>query len=133
MNEISESLVRKAERSIAAAETLANSQPEFAASRAYYAMFYLAEALLAARGLHFNKHSAVHSAFGEHFAKPGLLDVKYHRWLLDAFDARLEADYEVEIDIQSDTRAAWLNRQKSFSPQRGISSPHTNDQAIRRR
>ena len=52
MNEISESLLRKAERSVAAAETLATTQPEFAASRAYYAMFYVAEALLAARGLH---------------------------------------------------------------------------------
>jgi hypothetical protein len=29
-------LLRKAERSIAAAETLATTQPEFAASRAYY-------------------------------------------------------------------------------------------------
>jgi uncharacterized protein (UPF0332 family) len=115
MNEISESLLRKAERSIAAAETLATTQPEFAASRAYYAMFYVAEALLAARDLHFNKHSAVHSAFGEHFAKPGLLDVKYHRWLLDAFDARLEADYEVEIDIQSDDARSLIEQAKEFS------------------
>ena len=36
----------------------------FAASRAYYAMFYAAEALLQSRGLAFSKHSAVHAAFG---------------------------------------------------------------------
>jgi hypothetical protein len=31
-------------------------------------------------------------------AERSIVDVKYHRWLLDAFDARLEADYEVEIE-----------------------------------
>jgi uncharacterized protein (UPF0332 family) len=39
MNELSESFLQKAERSIEAAQTLAASQPEFSASRAYYAMF----------------------------------------------------------------------------------------------
>jgi uncharacterized protein (UPF0332 family) len=34
-------------------------------------MFYVAEALLFEKGLQFRKHSGVHSAFGEHFAKAG--------------------------------------------------------------
>jgi uncharacterized protein (UPF0332 family) len=115
MNEVSESFLQKAERSIDAAQTLSTTQPEFSASRAYYAMFYVAEALLAARDLQFSKHSAVHSAFGEHFAKTGLLDVKYHRWLLDAFDARLEADYEIEIDIQPDDARTMIEQAKEFA------------------
>jgi hypothetical protein len=32
-------------------------------------MFYTAEALLNEMGLEFNKHGAVHAAFGKHFAK----------------------------------------------------------------
>ena len=47
MKQIAEDLLGKAERSIAAAETLLPSDPDFAAARAYYAMFYVAEALLA--------------------------------------------------------------------------------------
>jgi uncharacterized protein (UPF0332 family) len=65
--------------------------------------------------LQFTKHSAVHSAFGEHLAKTGLLDVKYHRWLLDAFDARLEADYEVEIDIHADDATTLIEQAKEFA------------------
>ncbi len=38
-------------------------------SRAYYAMFYIAEAFLLSKGFTFSKHSAVISAFGQYFAK----------------------------------------------------------------
>lgn len=44
------------------------------------------------QGLRFRKHGSVHGAFGREFVKTGLLDAKYHRWLLDAFDKRLQAD-----------------------------------------
>jgi uncharacterized protein (UPF0332 family) len=44
-----------------------------------------------------------------------LLDVKYHRWLLDAFDARLEADYEVEIDIQPDDARTMIEQAREFA------------------
>ncbi len=37
---------------------------DFAASRAYYALFYVAEALLLERGLSYSSHSAVIAAFG---------------------------------------------------------------------
>jgi uncharacterized protein (UPF0332 family) len=42
-----------------------------AASRAYYAMFSAARALLLSQGLDFSSHSAVIAAFGQHFAKSG--------------------------------------------------------------
>lgn len=31
------------------------------------------------------------------FVKTGLFDVKYHRWLLNAFDQRIEADYGIRV------------------------------------
>jgi len=37
--------------------------------------------------------------FGEQFAKSGRLDPKFHRWLLDAFDRRLQGDYGFEALI----------------------------------
>ncbi len=100
MNEISAKLLEKADRSIAAGTSaLANKHIEAAAGRAYYAMFYCAEALLNERGLRFRKHGGVHSAFGEHFAKSGLLDPRYHRRLLAAFNKRIAADYGVDVEL----------------------------------
>jgi len=82
-------LIKKAKESVSAAELLiSQGYNDFAVSRAYYAMFYVAEACLSSLGQSFSSHSAVHSAFGREFAKQGRLDPKFHRWLLDARDMR---------------------------------------------
>ena len=108
-------LLEKASRAIEAAETLLNSgYPEFATGRAYYAMFYVAEALLNEKGLQFSKHGGVHGAFGEHFIKTGLLDPKFHRWLLDAFDQRIEGDYGVEVVVIPQDVHEMLSQAREF-------------------
>ena len=57
-------LLRKAHTSLRAARLLAKDQLyDFAVSRAYYTMFYMAEALLLGQGLSYSKHSAVLAAF----------------------------------------------------------------------
>jgi uncharacterized protein (UPF0332 family) len=96
-------LIKKAERSIASAKLqAANGYFDFAAARAYYAMFYAAEALPHSRGLQFSSHGAVHAAFGKEFIKSGQLDAKFHRALLEAFRQRQEADYNTEpISLQA--------------------------------
>ena len=89
MKEYSRKLLDKAVDAIEAAEVLVdNGKTDIGAGRAYYAMFYVAEALLSEKELQFGKHSAVHAAYGEHFAKTKVLDPKYHRWLLDSFDMK---------------------------------------------
>ena len=53
-------LLLKAQQSLEAAKLLlTNNYPDYATSRAYYAMFYIAEAFLEGKGLSFSKHSAV--------------------------------------------------------------------------
>ena len=42
-------------------------------------MVRTALALLREQDVRFRKHSSVHGAFGQHFAKPGLIDPKFHR------------------------------------------------------
>ena len=75
MREEARRLLEKAQRALRAAETLANAgDPEFAAGRAYYAMLHTAQALLRQRELRYRRHTGVHSAYGEHFAKTGILD-----------------------------------------------------------
>ena len=76
----SQKLLEKAARAIEAAiSLLENGYPEFSTGRAYYAMFYTAEALLDEKNLKYSKHGGVHGAFGQHYVKTGLFDPKYHR------------------------------------------------------
>lgn len=90
-------LIEKAERSIASAKLqLDHGYPDFAVGRTYYAMFYVAEAILKNRDLVFSSHGAVQGAFGKEIIKAGLMDAKYHRYLLDAFRQRQEADYNTD-------------------------------------
>jgi len=44
-----------------------------AVSKAYYAMFYVANAILLTKGISVSKHSAVISIFGEQFAKTNFI------------------------------------------------------------
>ncbi len=77
-------------------------------------MFYVAEALLNEKGLNFRKHGGVHGAFGEHFAKTGVLDSKYHRWMIEAFDQRLAADYGVDSPLSTEDADLMIKQAKEF-------------------
>lgn len=95
-----QALLTKANESVAAAGVLGEKAYwDFSASRAYYAMFYAAEALLLEKGLSFSSHSAVIAAFGKEFAKPGVLDQKFHRHLMDGQDLRNAGDYDVGTPV----------------------------------
>ena len=67
--------------------------PGIAASRAYYAMFYVAEAFLLQQEQEYRKHAGVVSAFGRDVAKVGIVPQIFHRYLIDGQTARLLADY----------------------------------------
>ena len=98
MNEQTGLLLAKAERAIVAAQHLEETGDiEFAIGRAYYAMFFVAEALLNEQGLHFTKYGGVHRAFGDRFVKTGIFDAQYHRWLITAYNRRIVSDYGVEV------------------------------------
>lgn len=97
-----EALLDKAEDNLEAARLLLGADHlDAAASRVYYAMFYVAEALLASLGQSYSKHAGVIAAFGREYAKTGKLDPKFHRWLIDAQDLRSMADYTAEPGITS--------------------------------
>ena len=72
---------------------------DVATSRAYYAMFYATSALLVTQGISRSKHSGVQAAFGQYFVKPGLIEPEYGRMLVNAFNVRLDSDYEVKPSL----------------------------------
>ena len=87
-------LFRQAHDSLAASKILyAQGYHGFAASRAYYTMFYIAEAFLLGQRLAFSRHSAVHAAFGEHFVKTGVVPSEFHRYLIRGMEVRHAGDY----------------------------------------
>ena len=107
-------LIEKAKESLDVARDLVHDgHYDFAASRAYYAMFYVAEALLADLGQSYSKHSAVISAFGREYAKTGKLEAKFHRWLIDAQDFRITGDYGIEEHVtkrQANSTCEWARK-----------------------
>lgn len=108
-------LVDKAEESARAAELLSREEHHgFAVSRAYYAMFYCAEALLDADGLAFTSHAAVVSAFGQHFTKTGRVPPELHRHLIQAQDSRLLGDYDAESPRSQEEAAKHIGRAREF-------------------
>jgi uncharacterized protein (UPF0332 family) len=115
MKEQSRALLAKASENLAAAQDLMDKgHAEVAVSRAYYAMFYAAEAALLEEDLEFSSHGAVHGAFGERLAKSGRLEPKLHRYLLDAYRARQSADYDAPADISAEDARVVVNRAQEF-------------------
>ncbi len=74
-------------------ELLAGKHYRDAINRGYYAMFYAALGLLAARQVGSSKHTGVLSLFGRHFVKTGEFASDKAVYLRQAFDLRQKCDY----------------------------------------
>ena len=91
--EIQANLDRAQESLVAAKELFENQHFDSCASRAYYAAFYTATALLLRNEYRFRKHSGVVAAVHERFVKTGKLDKKIGKDLSWLFELRSTADY----------------------------------------
>jgi uncharacterized protein (UPF0332 family) len=95
------SILEKAERFIHSSKVLANDGDyDSAASRLYYAMFYIAQALLDARGWLFSSHKGVISAFGQHLVKTQELESRFHQALTAAYGQQQLGDYAIDSGLQ---------------------------------
>ncbi len=84
------------------------------ASRGYYAMFSMAEAILLTKGLTASSHRGVISLFGEHFAKTGLLERYLGKALNDAYDKRLIGDYGVDRTVTKEEAESLFDAARDF-------------------
>ena len=92
--------LERAEKSIqAAAELAASGFYDFVASRAYYAAFYAATAVLLDEGLEFSKHSGVIASIHQRLVKTGKLDKEQGKELNWLFELRNVGDYGVTIHV----------------------------------
>lgn len=115
MKEI-ESLTHRAERYLESAELLERQgDHESCVSRAYYAMFYSAQAMLLSKDLSFSSHRGVISAFGEHFVKTGIFSKELGRELNRAFEKRQLGDYEYRFVISAVEAEEILKSARAFA------------------
>jgi len=95
MKESTQQLLFNAEETLHAADVLLKEDLlRDAVNRAYYSVFYVAEALLNEKELRFKKHGTVHGSFSQHFVKTGIFDSKYHKLLTKSFGQRMLGDYD---------------------------------------
>ena len=110
-DEIDANLAR-AEQSLTAAQALAaEAYYDFVASRAYYAAFYAATALLLSQELTFSRHSGVIASVHREFVRNGRLDAQHGKNLNWLFELRGVGDYGglvhvTEVDAEQAIRAA---------------------------
>jgi len=97
-----------------AQNNLANSFYSSSVNRAYYAIFYAANAVLATKGLARNKHSAVMSVFRQYFVKTGIFDAELSKIYGDVIEDRNEGDYELDVSITLEEIKADLEGAKRF-------------------
>ncbi|BBC25570.1 HEPN domain-containing protein [Pseudanabaena sp. ABRG5-3] len=66
-------------------------------SRAYYSMFYAAQALLLSEGLDTSTHKGVIKLINQHFANTGKLSPDVARLLKSNYDLRQSGDYSTDF------------------------------------
>ncbi len=116
MKDLTGKLLDKSLDVLEAAEALLKiGKIDVAAGRAYYSMMHTAEALLfEEKDLSFNRHGDIHGAYGLYFAKTKILDPKFHRWLLDAFDQRVVGDYDVSSGLDHEMVSEMIEQAREF-------------------
>ena len=91
--EIAELWARAVASLSAAEKLLAEGFSDFAASRAYYAAFYAASALLLADGFKYSKHTGVLAHFHKGYIKSGRLPAEIGKRISALHDLRHVGDY----------------------------------------
>jgi uncharacterized protein (UPF0332 family) len=110
-----QALLDKAARSLNAARLLFHDGSfDFAVSRAYYSMFYIAQALLLEKDLSFSTHSGVINAFGLNFIKTQLLPVEFHRAIIAAERIRIKGDYDIEQMVTAENAQEQIGWAEQF-------------------
>jgi len=114
MKEIKD-FVEKAEKFLKTAEQALNiGDYDSCVSRCYYAMFFMAEAVLFTKNLSASSHKRVISLFGEHFIKTGIFDRDLGKALSDAYDKRLIGDYGIGFILTEEEARDMLETAKNF-------------------
>ncbi|MBI3599974.1 MAG: HEPN domain-containing protein [Nitrospinae bacterium] len=110
---ISAQLSKAEEKLHASRDLLEKGYLDDAISRAYYAMFHAASAVLLAEGITIESHSGLKTMFGLRLIKTGKIDKAYAKALDKLKDERENGDYDIftsfdREDAEKDIKEAEL-------------------------
>jgi len=116
MNKATQKFLERAEEAQRASNmALTHKELESAASIAYYGLFFTAQALLQAKEVTYrHSHSAVIKMYGIEFAKPGMLNPIFHRYLIEARKREIIADYRLDKKVNEEQVREMLSWAKEF-------------------
>jgi len=83
-------------------------------NRSYYAIFYLARALLALKQLETKKHSGLVATFIKEYVAPGIFDKELSSIIKNAQKIRIESDYEDFYIVSSETVREQIEKADKF-------------------
>lgn len=113
--ELIKGYLEKAEKKLKVAEKLLRSDDyEDAVSRAYYAVFHAAQALLLTEGERAETHKGIVTLFGLLFVKTGKFKKDLGKYLANLKDERESGDYEVFSYIDRETAETAIEEAKEF-------------------
>lgn len=105
----------KAVEKLSAADTLLKGGfLDDAISRAYYAIFHAASAVLLSEGITAESHSALKDMFGLHFVKTGKVERKYGRILSKLKDERETGDYDIYTSFDKEDAESAVRETDEF-------------------
>ena len=108
-------LLEKAERKLKAAEKLhENDMYEDAVSRAYYAMYHAAMALLLTKDISPRTHSGMLTMLSLHFVKSGEMQEEYFQMISKDKELRENGDYEPFFEGTSEEAMLVINDAHKF-------------------
>lgn len=115
MSDDVDALLNRAERYLdSAALLLENGDPESCVSRAYYAMFFAAEAALLDVGLEASTHKGVIRTFGHRFIQEGPLPSEMGQLLSTTMQKRQVSDYDPRPGTTDQEAAGVLDDARAF-------------------
>lgn len=104
----------RAHRALSSAQSLVESDPDSATSRAYYAAFHALTAVFALRDQSFTKHSAIRAALHRDLINSGQLPTECGRDYDFLLDLREMADYGGISQTTSDSAAIGVAKAEDF-------------------
>ncbi|MBN2378048.1 MAG: HEPN domain-containing protein [Sedimentisphaerales bacterium] len=105
---------QRALRTLASGTQLIKTDPDSAASRAYYAAFHALTAMFALRGQTFLKHSALRGALHRELIKAGLWGVELGRAYDFLMDMRETGDYGGLVRVKPIDAEMALDKAKTI-------------------
>ncbi|GAC1313987.1 MAG: hypothetical protein NVSMB2_02790 [Chloroflexota bacterium] len=115
MNELTERNLVKASRAVRAACVLLDAgHPDFAASRAYYALVYTAAALLNEEDLELAEHLDLYGRVAARFARSKWIDPHILDWLDEAQRLQRLADYDAAASVSHQQARVAIEHARAF-------------------